>query len=72
MSLSDEWVAFKASLFPGQPSSQRRVTRPSLTAPRPHFLVGFNPVHQVVAVTLVEQTRRVSHDRANSLATCLR
>ncbi|KAH9393280.1 hypothetical protein TYRP_021970 [Tyrophagus putrescentiae] len=39
---------------------------------RAKFLVGFNRIDNIVAVTYLEESRLVTHDRPNSLATSLR
>lgn len=39
---------------------------------RAKFLVGFNRIDNIVAVTYLEESRRVTHDRPTSLATSLR
>lgn len=39
---------------------------------RAKFLVGFNRIDNIVAVTYLEESRLVTHERPNSLATSLR
>lgn len=41
------------------------------TKSRPQFLVGYNRLDNIVAVTLLEESRRFNHDRPTSMAVCL-
>lgn len=77
-----EWVAFKENLFPTASNIlSKKENNNNLiqftnsvksNANRSHFLIGYNSVDNLVAITFVEESRRVSHDRSNSLATSIR
>ena len=81
----DEWVAYKENLFISSSTSvsqqhqhqqfngKRRKRKPLLMMDlkENQFLVGYNRMENMIAITLVEQSRRSTDDRSNCLATCV-
>ena len=56
----EDWIAIKANLF-GDQSTEKF-----------HFLVAFNDVDNIVAITGIEQTRKAKDRHNKSMATSLR
>lgn len=74
----DEWIAYKENLFVSskqQPQHNfvgKRRRKPVIDLKDNQFLVGYNRMDNLIAITLVEQSRRSTDDRSNCLAICLR